>query len=233
MRVKMKKAFTLAEVLITLGVIGVVAAMTLPTLVQNYRNRVVETRLQKFYSAINQAVKMAEVEYGDKKIWYEDLGGLAVDEEGNEIEGSSKVDIWFSKYLAPHIKIIKKTISSDGKPIYYLSDGSALAVVHADESREWYFYSGDPDKCRRKYSNPYGICLFEFEFYPASTHNAWRFLYNKGFEPVKYNWDGNLDSLYNSTVNGCAASDNRAFCAALIQYNNWKIPQKYPYKVDY
>lgn len=41
--------------------------MTLPTLVQKYRNRVVETRLQKFYSAINQAVKMAELEYGDKK----------------------------------------------------------------------------------------------------------------------------------------------------------------------
>ena len=29
--------FTLAEVLITLGIIGVVAAMTLPTLIQNYK----------------------------------------------------------------------------------------------------------------------------------------------------------------------------------------------------
>ena len=33
----MKKAFTLAEILITLGIIGVVAAMTIPTLVANYR----------------------------------------------------------------------------------------------------------------------------------------------------------------------------------------------------
>ena len=35
----MKKAFTLAEVLITLGIIGVVAAMTLPALIQQNRNK--------------------------------------------------------------------------------------------------------------------------------------------------------------------------------------------------
>jgi len=37
---KIKPAFTLAEVLITLGVIGIVAAMTLPTLIANYKNKV-------------------------------------------------------------------------------------------------------------------------------------------------------------------------------------------------
>ena len=64
---KKKIAFTLAEVLITLGIIGVVAAMTLPVLIQNNINRTVETRLAKFYSVFNQALKMAEVEYGDKE----------------------------------------------------------------------------------------------------------------------------------------------------------------------
>ena len=39
-----KIAFTLAEVLITLGIIGVVAALTLPTLIENHNKRVVETR---------------------------------------------------------------------------------------------------------------------------------------------------------------------------------------------
>lgn len=227
------KAFTLAEVLITLGIIGVVAAMTLPTLVQKYRNRVVETRLQKFYSAINQAVKMAEVEYGDKKIWYEDLGGNQLDSHGNPIEGSSKVDIWFTKYLAPHIKIVKKTIENDGKPTYYFADGSALAVLSESYSRTWYFYTGNPDKCIKKYSNPSGICAFIFHFYPVVNNDEWKYLYNRGFEPVKYNWDGQLDSLYNSSVNGCKASDNRAFCTAIIQYNGWKIPADYPVKVDY
>lgn len=34
-----KKAFTLAEVLITLGIIGVVAALTMPTVIQNYKKK--------------------------------------------------------------------------------------------------------------------------------------------------------------------------------------------------
>ena len=35
-----KLAFTLAEVLITLGIIGVVAALTLPALISNYKKQV-------------------------------------------------------------------------------------------------------------------------------------------------------------------------------------------------
>lgn len=37
LEVRLKKGFTLAEVLITLAIIGVVAAMTIPTLIQNYK----------------------------------------------------------------------------------------------------------------------------------------------------------------------------------------------------
>ena len=44
----MKKGFTLAEVLITLGIIGVVAAMTMPTLIQNHQKRSLEVATQKF-----------------------------------------------------------------------------------------------------------------------------------------------------------------------------------------
>lgn len=80
------QGFTLAEVLITLGIIGVVAAMTLPALIQKNNNKVVETRLKKFYSAINQAIMLAENDYGDKKIWYQDLAGADIDDEGNIIE---------------------------------------------------------------------------------------------------------------------------------------------------
>ena len=54
---KNKKGFTLAEVLITLGIIGVVAALTIPTLIQNYKKREVETSLEKIYTTVNQAIK--------------------------------------------------------------------------------------------------------------------------------------------------------------------------------
>lgn len=52
-------AFTLAEVLITLGIIGVVAAMTIPVLVQKYKEQATVTRVKKFYSVFSQAYTMA------------------------------------------------------------------------------------------------------------------------------------------------------------------------------
>ena len=50
-----KAAFTLAEVLITLGIIGVVAALTLPTLIQNHQKQVYVTQLKKAYSTLTNA----------------------------------------------------------------------------------------------------------------------------------------------------------------------------------
>lgn len=62
--------FTLAEVLITLGIIGVVAAMTLPTLVQKQNEKATVTALKKFYSSISQAYMFAKNENGTPDGWY-------------------------------------------------------------------------------------------------------------------------------------------------------------------
>lgn len=51
------KGFTLAEVLVTLGIIGVVSAMTIPTLVKNHQRTVYVTQLHKVYNELNQAVE--------------------------------------------------------------------------------------------------------------------------------------------------------------------------------
>ncbi len=53
-----KNAFTLAEVLITLGIIGVVAAMTIPTLISNTNGAQFKTAYKKALSTLNQAVLM-------------------------------------------------------------------------------------------------------------------------------------------------------------------------------
>ena len=49
-------AFTLAEVLVTLGIIGVVSAMTVPSLMQNYQRQSYVTQLHKVYNELNQAL---------------------------------------------------------------------------------------------------------------------------------------------------------------------------------
>lgn len=60
----MKKAFTLAEVLITLGIIGVVAAMTIPTLIANMTSQRYRTQLKKTVSTLSQAARLNKAHYG-------------------------------------------------------------------------------------------------------------------------------------------------------------------------
>ena len=57
---KKKFAFTLAEVLITLGIIGVVAAITIPGLINNYKANKLRTQFLKSYSVIQQVFKQME-----------------------------------------------------------------------------------------------------------------------------------------------------------------------------
>ena len=59
-----RAAFTLAEVLITLGIIGVVAALTIPALIANYKEKEIITKAKKNYSVAMQALQLAQAEYG-------------------------------------------------------------------------------------------------------------------------------------------------------------------------
>ncbi len=67
-----RAAFTLAEVLITLGIVGVVAAMTMPALINNYRAKVLEISFKKADSIITQAMQTTMYEYGFTR--YYDFG---------------------------------------------------------------------------------------------------------------------------------------------------------------
>ena len=62
MRTK-KFGFTLAEVLITLGIIGVVAAMTIPTLISNTNSAKFKSQYKKTLSTLNQAALMGTAQY--------------------------------------------------------------------------------------------------------------------------------------------------------------------------
>ena len=63
-RVEGKCAFTLAEVLITLGIIGVVASLTLPSVITKYQKKQTLTQVKKAYSTLGQIAQRAVADNG-------------------------------------------------------------------------------------------------------------------------------------------------------------------------
>ena len=98
-----KKAFTMAEVLITLGIIGIVAAMTLPALIGKYRSVVVRTQLKKMYSIVSQAMLRAVPEG--------DFNYLPIPRDGG---GLSSVKYFYETCIKPYFKIMNYCENSDG-----------------------------------------------------------------------------------------------------------------------
>ena len=80
-------AFTLAETLIVIGIIGVVAALTLPNLNHATGDKEKVTKVKKIYSALTDAVDRAQAVYGDCDTWFTDLGD---DEVQNASERAAK-----------------------------------------------------------------------------------------------------------------------------------------------
>lgn len=61
--------FTLAEVLIVIGIIGLIADMTIPTLHQNITEKVTITKLQKIHSTFESAIRLAQIDNGPIETW--------------------------------------------------------------------------------------------------------------------------------------------------------------------
>lgn len=104
----MKNGFTLAEVLITLGIVGVVAAMTLPTIITDYRDKAASAKMKKLYSLLSSAYMYAYNEYGDPTQW-----GF-----GNVSNNASTADYQNSKlmyeYFGKNLKIYKDCNKGSG-----------------------------------------------------------------------------------------------------------------------
>lgn len=111
----MKNGFTLPEVLITLGIIGIVAAITLPTLISNYRKKVYSSNLKEFYSIMSQAITLSEAENGPKEYW-----GFSGNFETN------KAGQFIEVYLLPYIKNIKQDAGKSNE--FILENGVTVRV---------------------------------------------------------------------------------------------------------
>jgi len=92
----MRRAFTLAEVLITLAIIGVIAAITIPAIVANHQKTALEAAFAKSYRTFSQAVNMAIAEYGGIETW-----------DFKDSMTAQEVDDFAQKYITPYLNVAK------------------------------------------------------------------------------------------------------------------------------
>ena len=231
-----KQGFTIAETLITIGIIGIIASITIPGLINYRQKKVIETRLMKFYTTINQAIKLAEADYGESSGW-EPLGdGFVTDEEGNETD-IPVAQAWIEKYILPYIKADTKMTNKHGKIQIYFQDGSMVAVSRPS----CLFY---PAASKYNQAEDGVITQIEaagkdmFIFLFVSTKRTdengkirQQYIKEGVVEPYIWAWDGTREGLFNGLY-GCGKPDVvGAYCTELIRQNGWKIPKDYPIKL--
>ena len=137
-------AFTLAEVLITLGIIGVVAAITLPTLIKNYKNQVYVTLLKQDVSILENSFKRIladnETDNLDNTPLYDGTKSLydrtkfskdyfISQTKFNDISNNSTIEF---------VKSVKK--HDRNASMFYLNNGSCIAVESRQRNKKQYLY---------------------------------------------------------------------------------------------
>ena len=105
-----KSGFTLAEVLITLTIIGVIAAITIPNLMQSWRKYQIEVGLKSAYSILNNAVNVAKANSG---LSITEMLETAYNTSSNH---SIRTNFFVDNYLLPNLKT-QKTCKTCSKTI--------------------------------------------------------------------------------------------------------------------
>lgn len=218
--------FTLAEVLITLGIIGVVAAMTLPALIQNQQRIEASSRLKKFYSAISQAILLSENDNGPSKDW--DKTYYVTDEDGNYLPSANR-DLsmaYFNKYLKPYLKTLKIDDNPEDLQDEETGQASFVRIYFADGSY-MNLYNGactdlDFDVNGKRPPNTYGKDIFKFIICPS----------NKAVNECggSKNWCAYCPQCNTREFALERCKNNGSYCGRLLMMDNWEFKKDYPWK---
>ena len=232
-----KTAFTMAEVLITLGIIGIVAAMTLPSLIGKYQKKVTVTRLKRTYTVLSQAVQRSIADNGDPSGWgLEGFYNTAPTDENLQkfIETFSKT------YIVPYLAKINKIEFGTFKDLGYkdikgtgtyleakgqlliLNDGTVLQIrmttynYGTEEDRDDKFQNVYITVDINGFSGPNTVGKDIFMFYVESLTGKFDFY---GY-PLK-------DITRQQVYSRCKSESNT--CGRLILMDGWEIKEDYPW----
>ena len=240
-----KWGFTLAEILITIGVIGVVAAVTMPTVIKNYQKKQTVTQLKKAYSELSQAMNIAQKDLGMFEDW--DLVDFPTPADRNQYfyDNVLKPNLKIVKYCAPssndcwadEIYTLKKTkyniwagacnsfITTSGYSVYYW--------IHNVGTGGWFFV----DLNGKKKPNILGKDIFVFTLYNGHFPGRKLGLIPHAM-PSATNKTISRDDIMtgNYSTEAAAGSCSKTgirnqgqTCAALIMMDGWDIKDDYPW----
>ncbi len=221
-----KIAFTLAEVLITLGIIGVVAAMTMPSLVANYEKKRTATAVKKAYSELSQALKLAEVDYGDMEYWdYPD---------GTDVEENKA---FVNRYITPYYKGV--TMLQDGM----ISGWSGISVTGINFiSSNGTIFSGKPNSTNAFYvlidvngfkkPNKMGTDIFYFATSTGKLMpDGWEDGLTREMILNGYSHNGHTYTCKTAkSESDDATLQARHACTSLLMIDGWEFKKDYPWK---
>ncbi len=228
----------MAEVLITLTIIGTVAALTMPTLISNHKKQVTVTKLKKFYSVMSQATTTAISIHGPMQDW----DGFTTSYNGEEMKH------WFDKYLKPYLNVVDEYIDNSGeiggdnshKALFvHFADGTLMTMTnwagtiqdeentnHTDANYNGLIhvnYFTNPKNSKNPFSNSHScVDAFSFLFYNPNTRQYY-------FQPYGYTATGNKRYNRDYMINEIK-SGGRGYCSTLIMYDGWQIKEDYPVK---
>lgn len=225
-----KLAFTLAEVLLTLGIIGVVVVLTIFALVGKYSDMQKSVALKKAYTNLSQAILMSQQEHGELADW---------DRAPYHRKGMLE---WSNEYI---FKYMKKVTACEGgnSAIKCPTDADRICnaenkncnsvtlrmavYVLANGENIYIFSGGNPvagksdflhilvDTNGIKKPNVFGKDVFVFTLW----------LNDRAGKPLK-SWG--CTSSRDMALTCCKNSSEK--CAGLLELDNWEFKKDYPWR---
>ncbi len=219
---KRKITFTLSEVLITLVIVGIVAAITVPLIYTSYQKEATVQKLKKSYAAVCDLVKLSELDNGPLATW-------EFDSTYNSYGVNSD---FFKKYFEPYIITSKKygahspdrvsypVNNIDGQTAnnilvwYVLADGTGLTMFSNGTYYCWILI----DINASNPPNRLGKDIFMLDIYRNGKVRFWGDTYNNFINVFGY-----------ACKKGSGYQYAGGSCGAWIQAAGWKIPNGYPW----
>ncbi|MDR1167706.1 MAG: type II secretion system GspH family protein [Heliobacteriaceae bacterium] len=219
----MKKGFTLAEVLITLGIIGVVAAITMPALIANYQKQQTIVSLKKAYTVLNQAFTMAQIENGDFAEWSPDDGRTYL---FSTLRGSQCADMDTAYAQALMAAEGTPTNLFNNSSCFQLNDGMKVFHLSSTTSENYNHAIYVLDINGKKAPNIRGRDVFSF-YILYSVSSAWA---NGSVGATGCSFSFKKLGLYacGTDRSGCTTTNDNSCFGRIIQ-DGWAIKDDYPW----